>query len=161
MINYAQIEDNKVIGIYIFDSETEFAEDLGTFVNVTSLPEVAINWEYDAENGAFVEGEPVEVPVILTQAEWISTFTPSEWEEAQNGSSIIGYVINGEEVADSIRQQWRQYLDIIASNETVELASRVVSDYYDFLTANGYITEEREATLATGRASSLTDQGET
>ena len=161
MINYAQIEDNKVIGIYIFDSETEFAEDLGTFVNVTSLPEVAINWEYDAENGTFVEGEPVEVPVILTQAEWISTFTPSEWEEAQNGSSIIGYVINGEEVADSIRQQWRQYLDIIASNETVELASRVVSDYYDFLTANGYITEEREATLATGRASSLTDQGET
>ena len=161
MINYAQIEDNKVIGIYIFDSETEFAEDLGTFVNVTSLPEVAINWEYDAENGTFVEGEPVEVPVILTQAEWISTFTPSEWEEAQNGSSIIGYVIDGEEVADSIRQQWRQYLDIIASNETVELASRVVSDYYDFLTANGYITEEREATLATGRASSLTDQGET
>ena len=161
MINYAQIEDNKVIGIYIFDSETEFAEELGTFVNVTSLPEVAINWEYDAENGTFVEGEPVEVPVILTQAEWISTFTPSEWEEAQNGSSIIGYVIDGEEVADSIRQQWRQYLDIIASNETVELASRVVSDYYDFLTANGYITEEREATLATGRASSLTDQGET
>ena len=161
MINYAQIEENKVTGIYIFDSETEFAEELGTFVNVTSLPEVAINWEYDAENGTFVEGEPVEVPVILTQAEWISTFTPSEWEEAQNGSSIIGYVIDGEEVADSIRQQWRQYLDIIASNETVELASRVVSDYYDFLTANGYITEEREATLSTGRASSLTDQGET
>ena len=161
MINYAQIEENKVTGIYIFDSETEFAEELGTFVNVTSLPEVAINWEYDAENGTFVEGEPVEVPVILTQAGWISTFTPSEWEEAQNGSSIIGYVIDGEEVADSIRQQWRQYLDIIASNETVELASRVVSDYYEFLTANGYITEEREATLATGRASSLTDQGET
>ena len=161
MINYAQIEDNKVIGIYIFDSETEFAEELGTFVNVTSLPEVAVNWKYDAENGTFVEGEPVEVPVILTQAEWISTFTPSEWEEAQNGSSVIGYVIDGEEVADSIRQQWRQYLDIIASNETVELASRVVSDYYDFLTANGYITEEREATLSTGRASSLTDQGET
>jgi len=161
MINYAQIEENKVTGIYIFDSETEFAEDLGTFVNVTSLPEVQVGWAYDAETDTFVEGEPVEVPVILTQAEWISTFTPSEWEEAQNGSSVIGYVIDGEEVADSIRQQWRQYLDIIASNETVELASRVVSDYYEFLTANGYITEEREATLATGRASSLTDQGET
>jgi len=152
MINYAQIEENKVTGIYIFDSETEFAEDLGTFVNVTSLPEVQVGWAYDAETDTFVEGEPVEVPVILTQAEWISTFTPSEWEEAQNGSSVIGYVIDGEEVADSIRQQWRQYLDIIASNETVELASRVVSDYYDFLTANGYITEEREAALATGKA---------
>ena len=160
-MNYAQIEENKVTGIYVFDSEPKFAEELGTFVNVTSLPEVAINWEYDAENGTFVKGEPMVMPVILTQAEWISTFTPSEWEEAQNGSSIIGYVIDGEEVADSIRQQWRQYLDIIASNETVELASRVVSDYYDFLTANGYITEEREATLSTGRASSLTDQGET
>ena len=151
MINYAKIEESKVKGIFIFETETIFAEDLGTFVDVTSRPEVQVGWAYDAETDTFtfVEVEP-EKRLYLSQAEWIATFTPSEWEEAQNGSQIPGFVINGTEVTKEIRQQWRMDIDMILVGQTVDLQSKVVNDYYAFLVQNGYITEERKNELQEG-----------
>ena len=155
MINYAKIEESLVQGIYIFETETIIAEDLGTFVDVTSRPEVQVGWAYDAETDTFtfVEVEP-EKRLYLSQAEWIGTFTPTEWEDSQNGSVVKGYIINEEEVTDSVRQQWRQYLDVISSviseTKVVDLQSKVVNDYYTFLVENGYITEERKNELLEG-----------
>ena len=151
MINYAKIEESEVEGIYIFETETIIAEDLGTFVDVTSRPEVQVGWAYDAETDTFtfVEVEP-EKRLYLSQAEWIGTFTPSEWEESQNGSQIPGFVINGTEVTKEIRQQWRMDIDMILVGQTVDLQSKVVNDYYAFLVQNGYITEERKNELLEG-----------
>ena len=149
MINYAKIEESEVTGIYIFETETIIAEDLGTFVDITSRPEVACGWVYDAETDTFVAGDPKK-RLDLSLAEWIATFTPSEWEEAQNGSQIPGFVINGTEVTKEIRQQWRVDIDMILVGQTVDLQSKVVNDYYTFLVQNGYITEERKNELLEG-----------
>ena len=149
MINYAQIEESKVTGIYIFDSKTVPAEDLGTFINVTSRPEVQVDWAYNAENDTFTKNEQASRR-SLTRAEWINTFTPDEWEETQNGSHIPGFVINGTEVTKEIRQQWRIDIDMILSEERVILDSKEVTDYYAFLVENGYITEERKGKLLEG-----------
>lgn len=150
MFNYAKIEDEKVTGVYQFE-EIFSLDGMGTFVDVTSLPEVQVGWGYDAENDTFTENEQVSpLRKSLTRAEWINTFTPDEWEETQNGSHIPGFVINGTEVTKEIRQQWRIDIDMILSEETVVLDSKEVTEYYAFLVENGYITIERKGELLEG-----------
>jgi len=80
MITYASIENGKVIGIYAFASTEVIGPDKGTFVDVTSQPEVQVGWIY--LSGDSFEAPP-EIDIIynpvITTVDFVELFTPAEF----------------------------------------------------------------------------------
>lgn len=113
---------------------------------------VQIGWGYDGTNFFPVSRKD------LTIAEWTATFTPPEWEESENAAYVPGYVLDGAVVSDAVRQEWRQYLDVIKSNvpgpgadqRAVNVLQPPVDNYYTFLVNVFFITEARKDELQAG-----------
>ena len=159
MLKFALIENSIVVRVTPCESVEIIQNFAGNWVDVTSQPQVGIGWIY--LSGDSFQAPPKPDPIYrkdLTIAEWTNTFAPSEWEEAENAAYVVGSLINGEVVSAEIRQQWRQYLDGIKSNipsvnpplNAVIINAGEVEDYYTFLVAQSFITEERKTELQLG-----------
>ena len=153
-IYYVEIVDNIVISV-----ASNFAPDGDEFppvpegrIVVDIFSGIQVGWGYDGTSFFPVSRKD------LTITEWTNTFSPSEWEEAENAAYVVGSLINGEVVSAEVRQQWRQYLDGIKSNipsvnpplNAVIINTGEVEDYYNFLVAQSFITEERKSELQQG-----------
>ena len=151
---YCQITENIVVEI-----GSNFAPDGDEIppipdgrIVVDIFSGVQIGWGYDGTNFFPVARKD------LTIAEWTATFTPAEWEESENAAYVPGFVLDGAVVSDSVRQEWRQYLDVIKSNvpgpgadqRAVDVLQPPVDNYYTFLVNVFFITEARKAELQAG-----------
>jgi len=134
------------------DDENPPIPDGDEYVAINFSDGIQVGWGYDGTSF-------FEIPrKDLTITEWTNTFAPSEWEEAENAAYVVGSLINGEVVSAGVRQQWRQYLDGIKSNipsvnpplNAVIINAGEVEDYYNFLVAQSFITEERKTELQLG-----------
>lgn len=154
MLTFAQISDGQVTGIY----KMAGAPGSGEFVDITLLPDVKVGWLYISDTD-FEPPAPVQTyRYDLTIAQWTETFTPAEWEESENAAYVPGFVLDGAVVSDAVRQEWRQYLDVIKSNipgpgedqQAVNVLQPPIDNYYNFLVNVFFITEARKAELQEG-----------
>ena len=159
MLRFALVENSIVVGVTPCESVEIIQTFTGTWIDVTPQPEIGIGWIHLGGNN--FEAPPEPAPVYrqdMTIAEWTATFTPSEWEQSENAAYVPGFVLDGAAVSDAVRQEWRQYLDVIKANipgpgqgqRAVNVLQPPVDNYYTFLVAQGFITEARKDELQAG-----------
>jgi hypothetical protein len=144
----------EVLSNYSPDDENPPIPDGNEYVAIDFSDGIQIGWGYDGAN--FYPIARTE----MTIAEWTATFTPIEWEQSENAAYVPGFVLDGAVVTDAVRQEWRQYLDVIKSNipgpgqgqRAVNVLQPPVDNYYTFLVAQNFITEARKAELQAGIA---------
>ena len=150
---YAKLTDNIVSFInsnFSPDGDNPPIPDGCVVVDI--LSGVQVGWGYDGTNFFPVARKD------LTISEWTATFTPAEWEQSENAAYVPGFVLDGAAVSDAVRQEWRQYLDVIKSNvpgpgadqRAVDVLQPPVDNYYTFLVAQNFITEARKTELQAG-----------
>jgi len=142
----------EVLSNYSPDDENPPIPDGDEYVAINFSDGIQIGWGYDGAN--FYPIARTE----MTIAEWTATFTPAEWEQSENAAYQPGFVLDGAAVSDAVRQEWRQYLDVIKSNipgpgqdqRAVDVLQPPVDNYYTFLVAQNFITEARKVELQSG-----------
>jgi len=158
MLTFAKIDAGRVEGIYEMSTVPLSTDGLGEFVDISLLPDVKVGWIYTSDDN-FEEPQIIETfRYDMTIAEWTATFTPAEWEHSENAAYQPGFVLDGVVVSDAVRQEWRQYLDVIKSNipgpgagqRAVDVLQPPLDNYYTFLVEQGFITEPRKAELQAG-----------
>ena len=161
MLRFALVENSIVAGVTPCESVVIIQTFPGNWIDITPQADVGIGWIHLGGNN--FEAPPEKPPVYrqdMTIAEWTATFTPVEWEQSENAAYVPGFVLDGAVVSDAVRQEWRQYLDVIKSNvpgpgadqRAVDVLQPPIENYYTFLVAQNFITESRKDELQAGIA---------
>ena len=147
-MRFAKIENDEVFAV-VEAEEGFFTSGVDGWVDVTDT-QVSPNWTY--VEGVFAEPPPECLPTTATLAEWMNSFTPAEWENAEHNAHKDNPQWDDDKVKDAARQAWRQKLDVVKASFAhaggkLDLTQDPIDDYYVFLVDWGFLTEERKAEL--------------
>lgn len=115
-----------------------------------ALPEevvVAIGWSYD---GSVFTPPVVPDPAprtLLTQAEWIESWTAAEWRQLKRAASGA---LSPSPVPDNVSNKLDQLLDSIRLTNSFDVQSEKANQFYGYLVAQGFITQARADELQSG-----------